>query len=139
MRIEYIYEKRYLLKPEYESNFEPHRKKNLSMIEKVGLQEIAVEFLCQYLIEITGEPVTSKTRQEIRDTIRWNDDNVDILDGVYDTFEFDGFLFGSLWMTDNGIPMLTAYELPEACINGEEEWTDYDWYSDFTPRLFRLN
>lgn len=139
MRIEYFYENRYLLEPEYEENFIPYRKLNLSTIEKVGLQEIAVEFLCQYLTEITGEPVTSQTRQEIRDTIRWNDDNVDILDGVYNTFEFDDFLFGSLWMTDNGILILTAYELPEACVNGEAEWTDYDWYSEFTPRLFRLN
>lgn len=139
MRIESVYDNRYLIPTEHECNFYSKRKTTLSMIEKVGLQEIAVEFLCKYCEEVMGEPVTTVFRQELRDIIQWRENSLDICDGIEDTFEFDGFLFGSIWMTDNGIPMLTAFELPEPCREGEDDWSEHDWISEFTPRLFRLN
>ena len=133
MRIETVYENRYLVPVEHEGNFP--QKKGLNDIEKIGLEAIAVEFLEQYETEAYGEPIDAERRQNLRDVIRWNPDCVDILDGVYDTYEFDGYLFGEIWLTENGIPMLTAYEIPDGC----EDWTAEDWAYDFPARMFRLN
>lgn len=130
MYIENVYDRKHLIPVEYESNF--RRKTELNMIEKIGLEAIAVEFMAQYEKELTGE---EPNRPFLRGFIRWNADNVDILDGYHDTYEFDGYLFGELWMTENGIPMMTAFEIPEDC----EDWTEHDWLCDFTARLFRLD
>ena len=112
MYIEYVYDRKHLIPVEHESNF--HRKTELNMIEKIGLEAIAVEFMAQYEKELTGEEANIPF---LRGFIRWNADNVDILDGYHDTYEFDGYLFGELWMTENGIPMMTAFEIPEDCEN----------------------
>ena len=135
MRIEYTYENLFLISEEYEENFLPHRKKDLNMIERVGLQEIALSFIEDYETQMTGESMTASRRQDIRDVLRWCTSAVDILDGYYDTYEFDGYLFGEVWMTDNGIPMLTAWEIPEDC----EDWMECDFRSEFKERIFRLN
>ena len=129
MRIENVYSNRHLIPTENEGNF--IQKAELNTIEHIGLEAIAVEFMHQYNAENFGY---EESRDEIRKYIRWNTFNVDILDGYYDTFEFDGYLIGSFWMTENGIPMLTAYEIPEDC----EDWRDCDYMGDFTARMFRL-
>lgn len=133
MRIESVYENKFLIPHENESCFS--RKHNLSDIERVGLEAIAVEFIAQYEEEMMGEPATAQRRSDIRDVVRWNDDSVDLLDGVYDTYEFDGYLFGSVWSTENGIPMLTAAKIPDDC----EDWEPYDVWSEFECVYFRLN
>lgn len=131
MYIESVYDNRHLLPVECEGNF--HQKKSLNTIEHIGLEAIAVEFLARYE-EINFGECSAERREELRGFIRWNDGNVDILDGYYDCYEFDGFLFESVWMTENGIPMLTAYEIPTDC----EEWQEHDWMSEFPARMFRL-
>lgn len=135
MRIEYTYENLFLIPEEYEENFLPHRKKDLNIIEHVGLQEIALSFIEGYETQMTGESMTASRRQDIRDVLRWCTSAVDILDGCYDTYEFDGYLFGEVWMTSHGIPMLTAWEIPEDC----DDWMECDFRSEFKERIFRLN
>ena len=132
MFIERAYERRFLIPQENESMFK--QKLNLNTIEHVGLEAIATEFIVQYEIENFGE-VEDGRREDLRKYMRWNENSVDILDGMYDTYEFDGYLFGEVWMTENGIPMLTAYEIPEGC----ENWEDSDFVGDFTAVYFRLD
>lgn len=129
MRIENAYFKKYRIPPKYEGSF--IRKGNLNTIEKVGLEAIAVEFMVQHAAEEYGFDMQ---REDARNFIRWLADGVDILDGCYDTYEFGGYLISSFWMTENGIPMLTAYEIPE----GVEEWQDED-YMTFPTVYFRLD
>lgn len=135
MRIEFTYENLHIIPEEYEEDRLSHRKKDLNMIERVGLQEIALSFIEDYETQMMGESMTASRRQDIRDVLRWCTSAVDILDGFYDTYEFDGYLFGEVWMTNNGIPMLTAWEIPEDC----EDWMECDFRSEFKGRIFRLN
>lgn len=132
MYIENVYERRHLIPQENESCFK--QKLNLNTIEHVGLEAIATEFIAQYEIESFGE-IDCARRADLRDYMRWNENSIDILDGMYDTYEFDGYLFGEVWMTENGIPMLTAYEIPEGC----ENWEDHDFIYDFVAVYFRLD
>lgn len=132
MRIESVYKNRYLIPVECEGNFHP--KKELNTIEHIGLEAIALEFLDQYEAEELGEGMNAERRELVRSVLRWCEGCVDILDGYFDTYEFNGYLFGSVWMTENGIPMLTAYEIPDGC----EDWTVTDWACEFPARLFRL-
>jgi len=132
MFIERAYERRHLIPQENESCFKP--KQNLNTIEHIGLEAIATEFIIQYEIENFGE-VSNGRREDLRQYMRWNENSVDILDGYYNTYEFDGYLFGEVWMTENGIPMLTAHKIPEGC----ENWEDADFVGDFTAVYFRLD
>jgi hypothetical protein len=129
MFIETVYDKYHIIPADCESNFTA--KTELNTIEKVGLEAIAVEFMYQHDLANYG---IEGNRDEIRSFIRWNENSVDILDGYYDTYEFDGFLIGSFWMTENGIPMMTAFEIPEDC----EDWRDCDYLCDFPARFIRL-
>lgn len=133
MFIQTVYERRYLVPEEHANNFK--QKLNLSDIERVGLEAIAVEFIAQYETETCGEETTAERRAELRDFIRWNSSSVDILDGYYDTYEFDGYLLNCVWVTENGIPMLSAWEIPEDC----EDWTEHDYMDEFKAVYFRLN
>lgn len=129
MFIESVYENYHIIPADCESNFVP--KAELNTIEKVGLEAIAVEFMYQHECSAFG---LGSDHERIRSFIRWNESSVDILDGFYDTYEFDGFLIGSFWMTENGIPMMTAFEIPEDC----EDWRDCDYLCDFPARFIRL-
>lgn len=133
MRLEYVYENMYELPSENKHFFTPKAK--LTDLERIGLESIAVELLAQYEELEFGEPATRGRRGDLRDYIRWNDDNVDILDGVYNTYELNGFLFGCIWVTENGIPMLTAYRIPEDC----EDWENHDFMDEFEEVYFRLD
>lgn len=129
MYIENVYFRKYRIPAECEGNFT--RKNNLNTIEKIGLEAIAVEFAIQHDYEEYG---FENKPEEIRKYIRWCSSSVDFLDGAYNTYEFDGYLISSFWMTENGIPMLTAYEIPE----GVEDWQEED-YTEFPAVYFRLD
>lgn len=136
MNLANTYESRYLLPKEAHINFEPHRKTELSPIEKVGLEAILVEFMRQYELEVQGEACSVDF---LRGYTRWNEDNIDILDGCYDTFIFDEYAISCIWMTDNGIPVLECYHLkhPEY----DDPWEiviNTDWQSECEFCLFRL-
>lgn len=119
MHIESCYERRHLIPKEFEENFQ--RKENLNNLEKLALEAILTEFMYQHQLSEFGEAFSD--HETLRGLVRWNSCCVDLLDGCYDTYEFDGYLIGDLWVTENGIPMLTAYEIPEGC----EDWTDFDF------------
>lgn len=131
MYIESCYERRHLIPKEFEENFQ--RKENLNNLEKLALEAILTEFMYQHQLSEFGEAFSD--HETLRGLVRWNSCCVDLLDGCYDTYEFDGYLIGDLWVTENGIPMLTAYEIPEGC----EDWTDFDFACEFDARLFRLD
>lgn len=131
MYIESCYERRHLIPKEYENNFT--RNESPNTLEKLALEQILVEFMYQHQDAEYGEHYYD--HEKLRGLVRWNSDSVDILDGCYDTYEFCGYLIGELWTTDNGIPVLTAYEIPEDC----EDWTECDWMAEFEERMFRLD
>ena len=136
MNLANTYESRYLLPEDAHCNFEPHRKTNLSPIEKVGLEAILVAFMRQYEQEVCGEACSEEL---LRGYIRWNEDNVDILDGCFDTYIFENYAISCLWMTNNGIPVLECYRLehPEY----DDPWEiviNTDWQSECECVLFRL-
>lgn len=131
MYIESCYERRHLIPKEYENNFD--RNKSPNTLEKLALESILTEFMYQHQLSEYGE--TYFNHEQLRGAVRWNKDSVDILDGSHDTYEFDGYLIGELWCTDNGIPMLSAYKIPDDC----EDWTECDWMSDFDECMFRLD
>jgi len=133
MFIERVYERRHLIPKENESCF--HRKEKLNTIELLGLEAIAVEFIVQYEFSIIDNCINDR-REEIRGYMRWNESSIDILDGYYDTYEFDGYLFGEVWMTENGIPMLTVYVIPEDL---EDDWEYHDYIYEFETVYFRLD
>lgn len=133
MDIRTVFSNRYLIPEDCHDNFK--RKQNLNSIELLGLEAILVALIHQYEEEAYGE-VYSKI---ITDFTRYNSDCVDILDGVYDTYIFDNYAVGEIWMTENGIPMLSCYLLES------EEYDDpydivqnTDWMSDCKHVLFRL-
>lgn len=134
MDIRTVFSSRYMIPEDCHDNF--HRKKNLNAIELVGLEAILVNLIQQYEEEAFGEVYSTS----ITDYTRYNEDCVDILDGVYDTYIFRNYAIGSIWMTDNGIPMLSCFLLES------EEYDDpydivrnVDWMSDCKHVLFRLD
>lgn len=136
MNIANTYESRYLLPEDAHQNFVPHRKAKLTDIEKVGLEAILVAFMRQHQLEEYG---LSPHEEFFRQYIRWNEDNVDILDGEQDTYVFGNYAISCLWMTDNGIPVLECYELKHP--NYDDPWeivANTDWQSECKYVLFRL-
>lgn len=133
MNIRNIFSNRYRLPEDCHGNF--HRKEKLNAIERLGLEAVLVAFIQQYEAEVLGE-VYSKN---VTDYTRFNDDCVDILDGCYDTYIFDGYAIGSVWMTDNGIPMLECYQLESDDYEDPFEIVrNTDWMSECKYVLFRL-
>ena len=135
MNLSYVYEHRHLLSDEALKNFRPYRKKDLSIVEYLGLEAILCKFVEQYEEETLGESYC-----KLADYTRWNKDGISILDGRYDTYEFDGYAIDEIWMTDNGCVLLDCYELkhPEY-----EEYEDIlnctDWPCECKPVTFRLD
>lgn len=128
------YDNMIIIPEENWSIFKNHRKTNLNVLERIGLESVACDFIHEYEESAFGD-VYSKN---ISDYIRVLSDSgtADILDGVYDTYEFDGMLICDFWTTENGCLMLTAVKIPENC----ENWQDHDWlYNDeFEEVLIRL-
>ena len=136
MNINNVYSRSYLLPEDCHSNFEPYRKRSLNTIELIGLEAILIAFVQQYEEAMLGEVYT----KNLSSFTRYNDDSVDILDGVYDTYIFDNYAIGSIWMTDNGIPMLGCYLLESDEYEDPCEIVQYtDWMSECKYALFRLN
>lgn len=133
MNLNYIYENMRKIPDDCMDNFK--RKCNLSILEKLGLEVVIVEFFVQYERENFGE-VSIDREQNIRDFIRWNSNYLDILDGVYDTYEFDGYLFSEIWTTENGCIMISAFEIPEEHL---DDWQNCDFVSEFKEIYIRLD
>ncbi len=131
MYIENCYDRRYLIPKECEKNF--HRNPRPNMLEMLALEAILTEFMYQHQLSEFGE--AHSDHETLRGFVRWNGNSVDILDGYQDTYEFDGCLIGELWATENGIPVLEAYKIPDGC----EDFGEFDWMSDFETVLFRLD
>ena len=131
MTIENVYRENYLIPVECEKNFK--QKSGISQIEHLALQEILAEFIIQYE-EANFGCVSYDRREDLRGYIRWCEGCVDILDGCYDTYEFEGFLIKSLWMTPNDVIVMSVFEIPENC----DDWMSEDYY-EFPTRLIRLN
>lgn len=116
--------------------FERDRNVNLNALERIAMENVACDFILAYEAEAYGLEEGTR-RAELMQYIRVKSDGADILDGCYDTYEFDGFLICEFWATNNGCIMLTAFRIPEEYQGGE--WMDQDWMSDFEQVLFRLN
>lgn len=135
MNINNIYASRYLIPEEYHEKFEANQKHHLNHIELLGLEAVLVAFIQQFEEEAYGE-VYSKN---IADFTRYNEDNVDILDGCYDTYIFDNYAVSDIWMTDNGIPMLSCYRLEHDEYDDPFEIAqNIDWMTECEYVLFRL-
>ena len=126
-----------------EENFTPYKKQELNTVEKIGLDKILSDFIKEYELETFGE-----TYGDISDYTRYNKDNVDILDGYTDTYIFDTYAIGCIWMTENGCLLLECVDLE--AYNGEntEEFEEselmdrpnkFDLWAEFDTVLFRLN
>jgi len=123
------------------ASFEEDKKHNLSRVEKLGLEAVLDSFVSEYEEDNFGEP------RSIKDYIRWNDDNVDILDGVIDTYVFDHYAIGSVWTTTSGCICMDAVDLDEYEGDDEEAFEssdlfdrpyNFDIWSEFKPVLIRL-
>lgn len=126
-----LYNNMHILSREAWSNF--RRKTNLNLLECFGLEAVAADFIQQYEQEVNGEIYSKNIKDYLR--IMSDDGIVDILDGCYDTYEFDGMLIGEFWTTENGCLLLTAYKIPEDC----EDWQEHDWMDEFEEVLIRLD
>ena len=126
--------------------FEKDRKHDLSEIEKIGLEAVLANFILDYEEETEG----GRFSQDIKDYIRWNADNVDIMDGYSDTYIFYHYAIGSLWITNNGCIMLSAVDLEKYTGDDVEHYNElkedlfdlprhFDLWCDFESVLFRLN
>jgi len=124
------------------------RKKELNQLEKIGLENVLNDFVKDY-----ENNVYSENYVNIIDYTRWNQDNVDILDGYYDTYIFDNYAIGEIYCTNNGIILLDCIDL--RTYENKENDTDYqdlindgdyqgivskyDIFGDFELVTFRLN
>jgi hypothetical protein len=69
-------------------------------------------------------------------------DVIDILDGYYDTYVFDHYAIGSLWVTENGIVIMELADLDTIGEEDEdpfEKVENYDIWCDCECRLARLD
>lgn len=138
------YSDKFIIDKDKENIFENDRKTDLSLIEKIGLEAILNDFVKEYEEESFGQA------HDIKDYIRWNEDGVDILDGVTDTYIFDHYAISEVWVTNNGCIMLSAIDLDNFTNEDEDEQerfersdiydrpNSFDLYCDFESVLFRL-
>ena len=138
-----FYSDLFIIPTENEDIFNKDRKHNLTTIEKIGLESVLDEFIKEYEEIQYGEAGAS-----IKECTRFNEDSVDILDGVYDTYIFDHYAIGSVWTTNNGCIVMEAADLDDYEGDDMEAFEDSDLYdrpnnfdiwSDFKQVLIRLN
>lgn len=135
MNISTVYSNRHLIPEEHVAHFEKNRKTKLNMIEKIGLEAILCEFVKQYEMEAYWESVAP-----LRDFTRWNEDSIDILDGYYDTYVFDGYAISEIWIAYESCVMLSCYKLEHDEYDDENDiLRNTDWQSECEPVLFRLD
>ena len=139
-----LYSDLFEIPTENESIFESDRKSNLNLVEKLGLEAILADFIKDYEEETLGEFCA----KDIKNYIRYNENGVDILDGITDTYIFDHYAIGEIWMTNNGCILMSAVDLDRYTGDEPERFEDSDIYerptmfdiwSDFEPVLFRLD
>lgn len=102
----YYYENMLIIPKKNEMLFIKDKKKDLNLVEKIGLETILCDFVNNYELCSYGEIYNN-----VKDFIRYNEDDIDILDGYYDTYVFDNYAIGDIWMTKNGIAVLTVADL----------------------------
>lgn len=139
------YSDKFIIDKDKENIFENDRKTDLSLVEKIGLEAILNDFVKEY------EEEQGLGSNGIKDYIRWNEDGVDIFDGVTDTYIFDHYAISEVWVTNNGCIMLSAQDLDEFLSEDEDEIerfedsdiyerpNKFDLYCDFASVLFRLD
>jgi hypothetical protein len=133
----YNYSDLLIIPKENESIFENNRKKTLSTLEKFGLENVLYTFIEDYEYQSNGESYT-----EIKPYTRYNENSIDILDGVHDIYIFDHYAIGSLWVTENGIVIMELADLDTIGEEDEdpfEKVENYDIWCDCECRLARLN
>ena len=133
-----------MIPKENEEIFNNDRKRDLSTLEKIGLEAILADFVKDYEEETEGDFYS----KDIKNYIRYNSDSVDFLDGYTDTYIFNQYAIGEVWTTKNGCIMMTAADL-EAYTGDEPERFEesdiyerpnkFDLWCDFDTVLFRLN
>lgn len=127
--------------------FYEDKKQELTTLEKIGLETVLVDFCADYEEQMTGE---KPDVDRIKNYIRYNENDVDFLDGYNDTYNFDHYAIISLWVTNSGCIVLEVADLDEYTGEYTEDFEDYegdyfgiidhfDVWSDFETRLFRLN
>ena len=130
-----VYANRHLIPAEHTDHFEKHRKPHLNMVEKIGLEAILCEFVKQYELDNLGESCT-----HLIDYTRWNESSIDILDGFFDTYVFDGYAIGEIWIAYDSCIMLSCYKLESEEYDDEYDiLNNTDWQSECEPVLFRLD
>lgn len=134
MDIRTVYSRRYLIPADCHGNFT--RKPELTGLEHIGLEAILAAFVQQYEETVYGEICT----QNLTDYTRFNADSVDILDGCYDTYVFDGYAIDCIYATHTGIPVLSCYRLEHPEYDDPfEVMRCVDWMSECEQVLFRLD
>ena len=134
MDIRTVYERRYLIPEDSHKHF--HRKEKLNAIELLGLEAILVAFIHHHEQEEYGEVYVNN----LIDFTHYNQDSVDILDGDPVPYIFENYGIEYVWMTENGIPVLSCYLLESDEYNDPFEVAKYtDWMRDCKHVLFRLD
>lgn len=132
------YERLLVIEKGNEDIFTNNIKKELNNVEKAGLEIMLADFIASYEEEVFGEIYSTN----IRDIIRWNENSVDILDGYYNTYIFDNYAIGSMWMLTNGVVVLEIADLDTIGSEDEtpeEKVANYDIWSDCDVRLARID
>lgn len=129
-----VYVGLHVIPKDCESIFENDRREHLNTLEKIALESALADFIVSYEEEAYGDTSIGR-RNDICGYIRILDDCVDIMDGMYNTYEFDGMLIGEIWATNNDIIMMTAYRIPE---EHADDWMDCEYLCEFEPVLIRL-
>lgn len=119
--------------------------KVLSTLEKRGLEAVLRDFIAEYEEENFGEVYTN-----IENCTRYNEKSVDILDGYYDTYNFDNYAICEIYATENGCIILDCVDLDQYTGEDVEDFENYngdyeeiirnfDIFSDFKTVKFRLD
>lgn len=114
-------------------------KKNnkLNDLEKYALGKGLAELVFELYSNEFGEEYARVQADFIDEHIRYNDDYIDILDGMYDTFEVvhngKNYAFNSLWVTNDGIILMDVYPFKDNNIS------DYNQIDNDKTITLRVN
>jgi len=119
--------------------------KVLNTLEKRGLEAVLRDFISEYEEEVFGEVYAN-----IENYTRYNEKSVDILDGCYDTYNFDNYAICEIYATENGCIILECVDLDQYTGEDIEDFKNYkgdyeeilrnfDIFSDFKTVKFRLD
>lgn len=138
MNMSTLYENKHEVSKEHEQRFYDRQKKKLSTLEHIGLEAILCEFVKQYEQESLG--FSGDECCELINYTRWNEDSVDILDGVYDTYVFDNYAIGTIWAAYESCIMLTCFKLEHKDYDDPYDiLQNVDWLNECESVLFRLD